>query len=131
MIYAFGDSLLDTNRYELHVAGKLQPIEPQVFDLLRYLIENRDRVVTRDELLQEIWSGRIVSDSALTSRIKAARKAIGASCSFQPCAGAAYDLPGQSRYGMVRPYPINPGRLTPCRLPTLRRENRHWRSCHS
>ena len=77
MIYAFGDNLLDTDRYELRVAGKPRPVEPQVFDLLQFLIENRDRVVTRDELFQEIWSGRIVSDSSLTSRIKAARKAIG------------------------------------------------------
>ena len=53
------------------------PVEPQVFDLLVYLIENRDRVVTKDDLIQSIWKGRIVSESALTTRINAVRKAVG------------------------------------------------------
>ena len=52
-------------------------LEPQVFDLLVYLIENRDRVVSKDDLIASVWQGRIVSDSTLTSRINAARKAIG------------------------------------------------------
>jgi TolB-like protein len=52
-------------------------VEPQVFDLLVYLVENRDRVVNKDDLLASVWGGRIVSDSTLTSRINAARKAIG------------------------------------------------------
>ena len=53
------------------------PIEPQVFDLLVHLVENRDRVVTKDELIQNIWNGRTVSESALTTRINAVRKAVG------------------------------------------------------
>ncbi|WP_299654248.1 winged helix-turn-helix domain-containing protein [uncultured Tateyamaria sp.] len=53
------------------------PTEPQVFALLRHLIENRDRVVSRDEIFEVIWKDRIVSDAALSSRIKAARAAIG------------------------------------------------------
>jgi len=53
------------------------PVEPQVFDLLLYMIENRDRVVTRDDLIQSIWKGRIVSESALATRINAVRKAVG------------------------------------------------------
>src|SRR5205814_9611909 len=52
-------------------------VEPQVFDVLEYLLDNRDRVVSKDDLIEAVWSGRIVSDSTLTSRINAARKAIG------------------------------------------------------
>lgn len=77
MIYHFGDFELDTDRFELRHDGSPCAIEPQVFDLLRHLIEARDQVVTRDELLEAVWSGRIVSDSTLSSRVKAARKAIG------------------------------------------------------
>ena len=56
MIYRFADSELDTERYELRRQGVLRPVEPQVFDLLRYLLENRDRTVTKDELYRK--SGR-------------------------------------------------------------------------
>ncbi len=52
-------------------------VEPQVFDLLIYLVQNRDRVVTKDDLIATVWRGRIVSESTLTSRINAARKAVG------------------------------------------------------
>src|SRR5262245_32003564 len=52
-------------------------VEPQVFDLLLYLLQNRDRVVSKDDLIASVWGGRIVSDSTLTSRINAARKAVG------------------------------------------------------
>lgn len=76
-IFSFDDCELDTGSFEFRRHGQPCLIEPQVFDLLRYLIENRDRVVTKDELLDAIWSGRIVSDSALSSRIKAARHATG------------------------------------------------------
>lgn len=68
---------LDTNRRELHRGTELVSVEPQVFDLLVYLIQNRERVVSKDELLAEIWQGRAVSESSLTSRINAARSAIG------------------------------------------------------
>lgn len=57
--------------------GRVIPVEPQVFDLLVHLLENRDRVVSKDDLIDKIWGGRIVSDSTLTSRINAARRAIG------------------------------------------------------
>lgn len=53
------------------------PVEPQVFDLLVYLIRNRDRVVSKDDLIAAIWHGRIVSESALTNRINGARTAVG------------------------------------------------------
>ena len=64
-------------RRELRARGTIVPIEPQVFDLLVYLIENRDRVVSKDDLIASVWGGRIVSDSTLDSRINAVRKAIG------------------------------------------------------
>jgi TolB-like protein len=75
--FRFGDQLIDTERRELRCGGALVALEPQVFDLLAYLVQNRDRVVSKDDLFQSVWGGRIVSESALTSRITAVRKAIG------------------------------------------------------
>lgn len=77
MTYSFGDFTLDKGRIELRRAGKACAVEPQVFDLLCYLLENRERVVSKCELFEVIWADRTVSDSALSSRIKAARQAIG------------------------------------------------------
>ena len=77
MRYYFEKCSLDTDRRELRRDSNLVPIEPQVFDLLSFLIQNRERVVSKDDLLAEIWLGRIVSESALTTRINAARSAIG------------------------------------------------------
>src|SRR3974390_1600305 len=74
--FIFGDQVLDVARRELSGAGEGVPIEPQVFDLLLYFLENRDRVVGKDELFDKVWDGRIVSESTLTSRINAVRKAI-------------------------------------------------------
>ena len=67
MRWLFNDYVLDVERRELRCAGALVAIEPQVFDLLVYLIQNRGRVVSRDELLGSVWQGRIVSDSALAT----------------------------------------------------------------
>jgi TolB-like protein len=75
--FFFSGHRLDTGRRELFRGPAAIAVEPQVFDLLVYLVENRDRVVTKDDLIASIWGGRIVSDSTLTSRINAARKAIG------------------------------------------------------
>jgi pimeloyl-ACP methyl ester carboxylesterase/DNA-binding winged helix-turn-helix (wHTH) protein len=75
--FHFGDYFLDVDRRELRRGPALIAIEPQVFDLLVYLIQNRDRVVSKDDLIAAIWHGRIVSDSTLTSRINAVRKAVG------------------------------------------------------
>ena len=77
MIYLFGDCALDTDRRELRRRSGLVEIEPQVFDVLEFLIRKRDRVVSRDDLLEAVWQGRIVSESTLSTRINAARAAIG------------------------------------------------------
>ena len=77
MIFVFGDCALDLDQFELRRAGQLRPVEPQVFDLLAVLIRERHRVVSKEELLDTVWGNRFVSESALTSRIKAARQAIG------------------------------------------------------
>jgi adenylate cyclase len=76
LLYLFKHFALDTDRRELHRGPRLVPIAPQVFDLLEYLIRNRQRVVSKDDLVASIWHGRVVSDSALTTRIYAARCAI-------------------------------------------------------
>jgi TolB-like protein/Tfp pilus assembly protein PilF len=75
--FCFADHTLDTERRELYRGPEPIAVEPQVFDLLIYLMENRDRVVSKDDLIASVWGGRIVSDSTLTSRINAARKAVG------------------------------------------------------
>src|ERR1700744_6175088 len=77
MILSFGDYDIDVERRELRRAKTPVHVEPQVFDLLVYLVNNRDRVVSKDDLIALVWGGRIVSDSTLTSRINAARIAIG------------------------------------------------------
>ena len=77
MILSFGDYEIDVERRELRRAKTLVHVEPQVFDLLVYLVENRNRVVSKEDLIASVWGGRIISDSTLTSRINAARNAIG------------------------------------------------------
>jgi adenylate cyclase len=72
-----GSYTLDTDRRELKRSGELIPLEPQVFDLLVYLVQNRERVVSKDDLIASVWGGRIVSESTLTSRINAVRRAVG------------------------------------------------------
>ena len=83
MIYQFNKITLDTAQYRLSLAGKLISVEPQVFDLLAYLIKRNDRVVTREELLDNLWKGKVVTDSALGTRLRDARKAVGDSGSKQ------------------------------------------------
>ncbi|HEY8060970.1 MAG TPA: winged helix-turn-helix domain-containing protein, partial [Acidimicrobiales bacterium] len=73
----FGDVELDLAGHEVRRAGEIVPVEPQVFDVLAYLVEHRERLVLKTELLDEVWGDRFVSESALTSRIKAARRAVG------------------------------------------------------
>jgi TolB-like protein len=75
--YLFSDYALDPDRRELTRQGEAVAIGPKVFDLLLYLIQNREHVVSKDDLLEAVWSGRIVSESTLTTHINAVRKAIG------------------------------------------------------
>jgi len=76
MIYRFGPFELDLAKVELRADGQLRPLEPQVFALLAFLVENRDRMVSREEIFENLWDRRVVTDSALSSRVKLARKAL-------------------------------------------------------
>src|SRR5712692_3805743 len=77
MTLSFRDCEINLERRELWRAKRAVHGEPQVFDLLVYLVQNRDRVVSKNDLIASVWGGRMVSESALTSRINAARKAVG------------------------------------------------------
>jgi TolB-like protein len=77
VVLAFGDHRLDLKRRELRRGAELIELEPKAFDLLAYLVQNRDRVVGKDDLWAAVWNGRIVSESALTTRINAVRRALG------------------------------------------------------
>ena len=77
MIYVFENYSLDPERRELRRGAEVVAVEPQVFDLLHYLITARERVVTKDDVFAAVWNGRIVSESALTSRLTAVRQAVG------------------------------------------------------
>ena len=83
--YRVEDAVVDTSIFELTVGGRAVPVEPQVFEVLSYLIKHHDRLVSRTELLDTIWGDRFVSDSALTSRVAAARAAIGDDGRSQRC----------------------------------------------
>jgi TolB-like protein/cytochrome c-type biogenesis protein CcmH/NrfG len=77
MLFTFGDCSIDCDLREIRRGDALVAVEPQVFDVLVYLIRHRDRVVSRDDLLEGVWGGRIVSESTLSSRVNSARSAIG------------------------------------------------------
>jgi TolB-like protein/tetratricopeptide (TPR) repeat protein len=77
VVYVFGDCRFDLERRELWRGAALIDLEPQVFDLLAYLVHHRERVVSKDDLIATVWNGRIVSDSAVTTRINAVRRALG------------------------------------------------------
>ncbi len=77
MIYRFDTFELDLARLELRASGAVRPAEPQVFALLALLVGNRERVISRDEIIEKVWDGRVVSDSAIDSRIKSVRQALG------------------------------------------------------
>ncbi len=77
VIYRFAEFELDLARLELRLDGAVQPLEPQVFALLALLVENRERVLSRDELIEKVWDGRVVTDAAVASRVKSVRRALG------------------------------------------------------
>lgn len=77
MIYRFDDFELDLAKLELRVGAEVRRMEPQVFALLALLVANRERVISRDEILEKVWDGRVVSDSAIDSRIKSVRQVLG------------------------------------------------------
>lgn len=77
MVVRFGRVEVDLDRIEIRIDGAVQPVQPQVFDVIRYLYERRDRMVTKEELLDNVWGDRFVSESTLTSRIKSARRVLG------------------------------------------------------
>jgi pimeloyl-ACP methyl ester carboxylesterase/DNA-binding winged helix-turn-helix (wHTH) protein len=76
-VWRFGEFELDTQCYELRGNGTVIRVEPQVFDVMTHLVSNHDRMVTKEELFDTVWGGRFVGEAALTSRIKAARRALG------------------------------------------------------
>ena len=101
MQFLFDDHALDTERRELHRGSTPIPIEPQVFDVLIHLVENRDRVVSKDDLIAAVWGGRIVSESTLTSRINAARTAVGDTGAEQRLDdGRMFNVSGARRHAM-------------------------------
>ena len=77
MIYRFDEFELDLDKAELRADGQRRPLEPRIFALLAFLVQNGDRLVSRDELLEKLWEGRVVSDDALYSAVKSARHALG------------------------------------------------------
>ena len=77
MRYTFGDVSIDSDRFTIDRRGERLQVQPQVFDVLVHLIEHRDRVVSKEELLDSVWGDQFVGESALTTRIKEARRAVG------------------------------------------------------
>ena len=85
MLLTFRDYELDTRLFALRCGGQVCQVEPLVFNLLTYLAQHRERIVTRQELMDTLWAGKVVSDSTLGSCIKAARKAVGDNGEVQGC----------------------------------------------
>lgn len=94
MIFTINGCEIDAGAYEVRRGGTVVPVEPQVFDLLVLLLENRNRLVTKDEILEHVWKGRAVSEAALSSRVKAARKRSAMTgrrkSASEPCTAAAF-----------------------------------------
>lgn len=83
MKYQVAEYVIDTARYRISTGGAAIPVEPKVFDLLVYLIQHRDRVLSREELFQQVWEGREVSDATLSNHVKSARRILGDSGELQ------------------------------------------------
>ena len=115
MIYAFGKYELDTKLYELRDERRPCKLEPRVFDVLRYLIQHRDHVVTREELLEHLWPGQYLSEAILTNCIMAARKALGDSAHRQRIIQTVH---GRG-YRFIAPVEEQPPALPPNDTPML------------
>src|SRR5947207_1650376 len=117
--YLFENYAFDTDRRELHRGADAVAIAPKVFDLLDFLIRNRERVVSKDDLINAIWNGRSVSDAALTTRLNAARSAIGDSGQGQrliktlPRRGFRFVGPVQQEHGLFGAPVADDGRIEP------------------
>jgi DNA-binding winged helix-turn-helix (wHTH) protein len=124
--YLFAGHTLDTDRRELRRGSQYIAVEPQVFDLLIYLVENRDHVVSKDDLIASVWGGRIVSDSTLTSRVNAARRAIGDSGEGQKLirtiARKGLRFVGDVRTQPDRGEPVDTGGAPPHEIPEALRQ---------
>jgi len=121
-IYRFEGFALDPARFELCSGGEHMPVEPQVLSLLILLVENQDRLVSKDEVIEKVWDGRIVSESAVAARIKAARKALGDDGSQQRLIrtihGRGFRFVGQARIERHIEQPF----LPPAELPSTNRD---------
>jgi DNA-binding winged helix-turn-helix (wHTH) protein/pimeloyl-ACP methyl ester carboxylesterase len=106
--YTFEDCEVDTGLYELRRSGRVVHVEPQVFDILTYLVEHHDRVVTKDELIERFWPERYITEGALNTRLMAARRAIGDSGDEQR---VIRTLPRRG-YRFIAPVVVNPSRET-------------------
>ncbi len=100
-VWRFDDFVLDAGRYELRSGETVIKVEPQVFDVLTQLVSNHERFVTKEELFDSVWGGRFVGEAALTSRIKAARRALGddgeSQCYIRTVRGRGYQFVGRLR----------------------------------
>ena len=128
MRYLFEEYTFDTDRRELRRGVEVLSITPQVFDLLEYLIRNRERLVSKDDLINAVWSGRVVSDAALTTRLNAVRNAIGDTGEKQRLiktlprkgfrfVGAVHEHEGPAHGGAVTPLHTSAPRLSILVLP--------------
>jgi TolB-like protein/Flp pilus assembly protein TadD len=123
LLFHFNDFTLDADQRELHRGPNPIEVQPQVFDLLEYLIRNRHRIASKDDLLTTIWSGRTVSDSALDTRINAARRAIGDSGKEQrlirtfPRKGVRFTAAVREEQRPVSPQPRETGTSTAAEYP--------------
>src|SRR5262249_14709237 len=77
MRYRFDQFDVDTDRYELRGGGRVQPVEPLVFDLIVFFARNPNRLISRDDMVEAVWRGRAVSDATISSAVKSARRALG------------------------------------------------------
>jgi class 3 adenylate cyclase/pimeloyl-ACP methyl ester carboxylesterase/DNA-binding winged helix-turn-helix (wHTH) protein len=137
VIYSFGDCELDATRFELRRAGRTVAVERQVFDVLFYLVRNRERLVTKDELLDAVWGDKFVGEAALNSRVMSARKAIGDSGKEQRLIKtirgrgfrfvAAVTEPAVAEENGSERYPAETAPPPP--TPELKRSEQHIRFC--